>query len=69
MSDQASHDRQIAKIQHFAEVLNQILKEKEILLLTIDRESCEKERLKDQILLCHEMLKEYYQIFDDILYR
>jgi hypothetical protein len=69
MSDQLNHDKTIAKIQHFAEVLNQTQRDKESLLITIDRESCEKERLKDQILLCHEMLKEYYQIFDDILYK
>jgi hypothetical protein len=35
----------------------------------MDRESCEKDILKNQIYLCQELEKEYYQIFDDILYK
>ena len=69
MLDQAFHDRLACKIQHFAEVIQQIQREKEILLITIDRKSCEKEKLKNQIYLCRELEKEYYSIFEDILHR
>jgi Trp operon repressor len=69
MIDLRSKDKIIAKIQHFAELIQQLQRDKENLLLTIDRENCEREKLKTQIFICHELLKEYHQIFDDILYR
>ena len=68
MQDVGSHDKIIARIQHFSEVLQQIKLEKESLMLVIS-ESCEKEKLKDQVLVCEELLEHYYKIFDDILYR
>lgn len=69
MIDSSSHDRLIAKLQHFANLIQTIQAEKENLLMSIDRESCEKDILKNQIFLCQELSKEYYEIFDDILYR
>lgn len=69
MMNQLTHDRLVAKLQHFADMLNQTQLEKESLLLTIDRESCEKETLKTQIFLCRQISKEYYEMFEDILYR
>lgn len=69
MSDQSRHDRLIAKLQHFANLMQSIQAEKENLLMSIDRESCEKEKLKIQIYLCQQLEKEYYEIFQDILYR
>jgi hypothetical protein len=67
--DQSQHDRLVAKLQHFSELMHQTLSEKENLLMSMDRESCEKEKLKIQIYLCQELSKEYYDIFKDILYR
>ncbi len=69
MHDQSQHNRLACKIQHFAELIQQIQKEKENLLMSIDCDSCEKDKLKTQIYLCQELSKEYYEIFDDILYR
>jgi hypothetical protein len=69
MSNQSQHDRLLCKIQHFANLMQNIQAEKENLLISIDRDSCEKDILKNQIYLCQELEKEYYQIFDDILYR
>lgn len=70
MNDLRLHDQIIAKIQHFAELIKQHQNEKEMFLFTsISEDICEKEKFKIQILLCEELLKEYYQIFDDILYR
>jgi hypothetical protein len=70
MNDLRLHDQIIAKIQHFAELIKQHQNEKTMLLFTSNSEDdCEKEKLKNQILLCEELLKEYYKIFDDILYR
>jgi hypothetical protein len=69
MTDSSYNDRLAAKLQHFANLLQNIQAEKENLLLSMDRESCEKDILKNQIYLCQELEKEYYQIFDDILYK
>lgn len=69
MLDQLAHDRLVAKLQHFADMLSQTQLEKELLLLTIDRESCEKEKLRTQIFLCQQISKDYYEMFEDILYR
>jgi len=63
------HDRLIAKLQHFAELLKQTQTEKEILLLTSSKENCQKERLMEAISVYEEILKEYYDIFEDILHR
>jgi hypothetical protein len=69
MTNSNCTDRLACKIQHFAELIQQIQNEKENLLLAMDRESCDKEKLKSQIYLCQELEKEYYDIFQDILYR
>lgn len=69
MLDQLSHDRTIAKLQHFSDMLKQSKIDSESLLLTIDHDCCEKEKIVNQILLYDEILKEYHVIFEDILYR
>lgn len=69
MLTQLAHDRLVAKLQHFADMLNQTQSEKESLLFAIDRESCEKEKLRNQIFLCQQISKDYYTMFEDILYR
>lgn len=69
MLDQLSHDRTIAKLQHFSDMLKQSKIDSESLLLTIDHECCEKEKIINQILLYEEILKDYYDIFKDVLYR
>jgi hypothetical protein len=69
MFDQLSHDRTIAKLQHFSDLLKQSKIDSESLLLTIDHDCCEKEKIVNQILLYDEILKEYHVIFEDILYR
>lgn len=70
MLNSFKHDQIIAKIQHFSNLLNQFENDKANLLITIAT-NCdyEKEKLKHQILLCQELAKEYYVIFEDILYR
>lgn len=64
-----SHDRAIAKIQHFWEILKQQQRDKEAYLLTIDRDCDEKEKLKNQIFLLEELNREYYNLFYEIIYR
>ena len=68
MNDNTSHDRIIAKLQHFADSLKQTQMEKESLLLTIQQDSCEKEKMKTQIFIYEKISKEYYDMFQDILY-
>jgi hypothetical protein len=63
------HDRLIAKLQHFAELLKHTQAEKEILLVTNPIEDCQKERLKEAISVYEQISKEYYHIFEDILHR
>lgn len=69
MLNYSHHDRLIAKLQHFADLLYQAKVEKETLLITSHIEKCKKERLQEAIFVYEEMLKEYYNIFEDILHR
>lgn len=69
MNEQIIHDRIIAKIQHYAEFLRHMQIDKEHTLLSNQSKTPENERIKSQLFVCQELLKEYYNIFDDILYR
>lgn len=69
MRDPIFHDRLVAKLQYFADVLKHTKIEKETCLISLDIKSLEKENLKNQIFLYQEILNEYYETFDDILYR
>jgi hypothetical protein len=69
MNDLTQHNQIIAKIQHFADSLRLHESERENILLTLSDTGCDKLKLKHQILLCQELSKEYYQMFDDILYK
>ena len=64
-----NHDRLIAKLQHFADLIYQSKIDKETLLVSSPTENCQKERLKEAIFVYEEILKEYYDIFEDILHR
>jgi hypothetical protein len=69
MLDLNQHDHLACKIQYFAYYIQQVKKEKESLLLIITHDSCDKEQLKTQIVFCEELLKEYYDVFQNIVYR
>lgn len=69
MIDPLGHDRLVAKLQHFADTLKFTQQEKESCLLSFQHKSHEKESLKTQIFLYEEILKEYYDTFEDILHR
>lgn len=64
------HDKVIAKLQYFAEMLRQRHIEKQSLLIVLGKqENCEKEKIKEQINTIHQTLEDYYDLFDEILYR
>lgn len=69
MTEYQRHERLIAKIQHFAEWLKQSQIEREILLISTPGKNCQKEKIQESILVYEEMLKEYYDIFEDIVHR
>lgn len=69
MIENSSHDQIIARVQHFGDMLKQIQLEKESLFLIFSEKSTEKEQMKEQIIICEEIAKHYYEIFKDILYR
>lgn len=62
-----SHDRIIAKLQYFAEHLKQTQIEKESLLLIFEEIEMKNE-MKKEILIYQEISREYYRIFENILY-
>jgi hypothetical protein len=66
MIDQRSHDRLIAKLQHFADYMHQRKLEKEALSITLHRSSL-KSDIKNQILIYQEILEEYHLEFKDII--
>ena len=65
---QTSHDRVIAKLQHFADALQQRKKEKEALSMVLEK-SILQEDLKSEILVYEEILNDYYDEFQEILTR
>lgn len=68
MLDQALRDRLIAKLQHFADSLQQRKLEKETLSIFITDKSIRSEILRE-ILIYEEIIEEYYSDFKDILTR
>lgn len=64
------HDRVIAKLQYFAEMLRQRQGEKQSNLIILEKiQNCEKEKIKEQICTLQQTLDDYYNLFDEILYR
>lgn len=63
-----AYDRLIAKLQHFADTLNQRKLDKEVLSIISDDKSIRSE-LHTQIFIYEEIIEEYYGDFKDILFR
>jgi hypothetical protein len=68
MSNYLSHDQVIAKIQHFADSLQQRKLEKEALSIVISDKSLKSE-IRSEILIYEEILEDYDDTFQDILVR
>jgi hypothetical protein len=68
MLDQLSHDRLIAKLQHFANSIKQRKIEKESLSIVLEQSDLKSE-IRSEILIYEEIMEEYYEVFKDILYR
>ena len=63
-----SHDRIIAKLQHFADSMQQHKREKEALSMTLGK--CELQTdIRNEILIYDEILECYYDTFNEILTR
>lgn len=68
MIDPVSHDRLIAKLQHFAECMHQRKLEKEALSIALNKSNL-KSKVISEISIYSEIIEEYYDVFKDILYR
>lgn|GEM_PF-5735458 len=65
---QTSHDRIIAKLQYFADSMQQHKKEKEALSMTLGK--CDLQSyIRSEILIYDEILECYYDTFEEILTR
>lgn len=67
-AQQTSHDRIIAKLQHFADSMQQHKKEKEHLSMTLGKCDLQSE-IRSEILIYEEILNCYYDEFQEILTR
>lgn len=68
MQNHLTHDQIIAKLQHFADGLRQRKIEKEALSITLGK--CEQHsELHNQILIYEEIIEEYHNSFEDIIFR
>jgi hypothetical protein len=68
MSNQLTHDQIIAKLQHFADGLRQHKLEKESLSISLEK-SEQKTQIYNQILIYEEIIEEYHNTFEDIIFR
>lgn len=58
----------IAKLQYFADEMNQRRKDKETLAIATNEREC-KEGIKTEILIYEQIIEEYNEIFKEILYK
>lgn len=66
--NQLSHDRLIAKLQRFADTMQQRKLEKEALSIVLGK--CElQSEIRSEILIYEEILDSYYDTFEEILTR
>jgi hypothetical protein len=63
-----THDKIIAKIQHFAEYLQQRTMDKEALAITMKDDKIVFE-IRAEIKAYNEVIEEYYRTFDEILHK
>lgn len=63
-----AYDRLIAKLQHFADTLNQRKLDKEVLSIISDDKSLRAE-LHTEIFIYEQIIEEYYEDFNDIICR
>lgn len=68
MTDQLSHDRAIAKLQHFADFMQQRVLEKESLAVVLGKCDLVSD-IRTEIIVYNEIIEEYYKIFDEILHK
>lgn len=68
MQDQQHYDKLIAKIQYFADKLDQIKTENESLAIIL-QDPPHNPELELKISVYEEILHDYYESFKDILYR
>lgn len=68
MCENFCHDKIIAKIQHFSEMLDRVLQEKESLSMTMNETSL-KENLLREILVYQQISREYDKIFKNIIFK
>lgn len=66
MCNKCSHDKIIAKIQHFSDMLNQILLEKRSLHVILD-DKILKQDLDKEIAIYQEISHDYEEIFKNII--
>lgn len=69
MIENINSNRLIAKLQHFADNINQRKVDAEFLLITTPNKNCESEKVKESIFLYDKILQDYYDMFDEILDR
>jgi hypothetical protein len=68
MSNLLTHDQIIAKLQQFADGLRQRKLEKEALSIGLEKGS-QKTEVYNQILIYEEIIEEYHNSFEDIIFR
>lgn len=69
MKNGASYERLIAKLQHFADGIENLKSDAEFLLITNPTQHCAREKIETSIFLYDKILQNYYDVFDEILDR
>ncbi len=68
MQNHLTHDQIIAKLQHFADGLRQRKIEKESLSIALEKGE-QKTEVYNEILIYEEIIEEYHNSFEDIIFR
>ncbi len=68
MSDQINHDRLLCKIQAFHDLLDQRIREKETMDISLNDADLRKELFKE-IEIINRIFVDYSNIFEDILHK
>lgn len=68
MQNYSNGDRCIAKLQYFADYMQQRVLEKESLAVVLGQSDLTSD-IRTEILVYEEILEEYYKIFEDILHK
>lgn len=68
MQNASYNDRNIAKLQYFADMMGQRVLEKESLAVILTDENL-KSDIRTEIMIYNEILYEYNKLFEDILHK